>query len=139
MHRVNTPATNSWKGLAFEMVCLLHTPKIKNALGIGSVLTEEFSFSVRENLEQGIHGSQIDLVLKRADRITNLIEIKFSQGEYLVTKALDEAMRRKRLDYQRASGSKNTIHLTMIAPYGVMQNSYANNLDSVVTGEDLFL
>ena len=139
MHRVNTPATNSWKGLAFEMVCLLHTPKIKNALGIGSVLTEEFSFSVRENLEQGIHGSQIDLVLKRADRITNLIEIKFSQGEYLVTKALDEAMRRKRLDYQRASGSKNTIHLTMIAPYGVVQNSYANNLDSVVTGEDLFL
>lgn len=138
MHQVNAPAMNSWKGLAFEMVCLLHTQKIKNALGIGSVLTEEFSFTVRENLEQGIHGSQIDLVLQRADRITNLIEIKFSQDEYLITKALEEAMRRKRSDYQRASRSKNTIHLTMIAPYGVIQNSYANNLDSVVTGADLF-
>ena len=138
MHRVNTPAVNSWKGLAFELVCLLHTQKIKDALGIGSVLTEEFSFTVRENLEEGIHGSQIDLVLVRADRITNLIEIKFSQDEYLISKASEEAMRRKRSDYQRASGSKNTIHLTMIAPYGVIQNSYANNLDSVVTGEDLF-
>ena len=47
-------------------------------------------------------------------------------------------MRRKRSDYQRASGSKNAIQLTMIAPYGVTPNSYANNLDSVVTGEDLF-
>ena len=138
MHRANTPATNSWKGLAFELVCLLHTQKIKNALGIGSVLTEEFSFTVRENLEKGIHGSQIDLVLQRADRITNLIEIKFSQDEYLITKTMDEAMRRKRSDYQRTTGSKNTIHLTMIAPYGVIQNAYGNNLDSVVTGEDLF-
>ena len=47
-------------------------------------------------------------------------------------------MRRKRSDYQRATGSKNTIHLTMIAPYGVIQNAYAKNLDSVVTGDDLF-
>ena len=138
MHQSNTPATNSWKGLAFEMVCLLHTQEIKNALGIGSVLTEEFSFSVRENLEKGIHGSQIDLVLQRADRITNLIETKFSQDEYLITKATDEALRRKRSDYQRTVRSRNTIHLTMIAPYGVIQNAYANNLDSVVTGDDLF-
>ncbi len=138
MHQVNTPATNTWKGLAFEMVCLLHTQQIKDALGIGSVLTEEFSFSVREDLERGIHGSQIDLVIKRADRITNLIEAKFSQDEYLITKSTDEAMRRKCSDYQRATGSKNTIHLTMIAPYGVIQNTYANNLDSVVVGEDLF-
>jgi hypothetical protein len=48
-------------------------------------------------------------------------------------------MRRKRSDYQRASGSKDTIHLTLIAPCGVLQNSYACNLASVVTGEDLFL
>ena len=47
-------------------------------------------------------------------------------------------MRRKRSDFQRTTGSKKTIHLTMIAPYGVVQNAYANNLDSVVTGEDLF-
>ncbi len=138
MHQANTPATNSWKGLAFEMVCLLHTQEIKNALGIGSVLTEESSFKVRENLEKGIHGSQIDMVLQRADRITNLIEIKYSQDEYLITKATDDAMRRKRSDYQHVTGSKNTIHLTMIAPFGVIQNTYARNLDSVIIGDDLF-
>jgi hypothetical protein len=51
--------------------------------------------------------------------------MKYSEEEYLITKALDEAMRRKRSDYQRASGSKDTIHLTLIAPCGVMSNSYA--------------
>ena len=78
------------------------------------------------------------MVLKRADRITNLIETKFSQDEYLITKETDAAMRRKRSDYQRATGSKHTIHLTMIAPYGVVQNEYAGNLDSVVVCDDLF-
>lgn len=139
MPRENIPETSSWQELAFEMVSLLHTQKIKNALGIGAVLTEEFSFSVPENLEEGIYGSQIDLVLKRADRITNLIAMKFSEEEYLITKASDEAMRRKRSDYQHTSGSKDTIHLPLIAPCGVLQNSYACNLASVVTGEDLFL
>ena len=139
MERANTPETSRWQDLAFEMVSRLHTQNIKNALGIGAVLTEEFSFSVPENLAEGIYGSQIDLVLKRADRITNLMEIKFSEEEYLITKAADEAMRRKRSDYQRASGSKNAIHLTLIAPCGVLQNSYAHNLASVVTCEDLFL
>ncbi|WP_406043162.1 ATP-binding protein [Succinimonas sp.] len=139
MERANTTKTSRWQDLAFEMVSLLHTQKIKNALGIGAVLTEEFSFKVPENLDEGIYGSQIDLVLKRADRITNLIEMKYSEDEYLITKASDEAMRCKRSDYQRASGSKNAVHLMLIAPCGVMQNSYAGNLASVVTGEDLFL
>ena len=139
MHQVNTPATNTWKGLAFEMVCLLHVQEIKQKLGIGSVLTEVFSYVTRKDQEKGIHGSQIDLVIKRADRVTNLVEIKYGQEEYLITKSDDDSMRRKRADYQRSTKTRDTIHLTMISPYGVVWNSYAGNLDSVLTGNDLFL
>ena len=138
MHQSNTPKTNTWKGLAFELVCLLHTQEIKNRLGIGSVLTEVFSFSVQPDPEAGIHGSQIDLVIKRADRVTNLIEVKYSQDEYLVSRALDDAMRRKRSDFLRITGTRNAIHLTIIAPYGIIQNSYAANFDSVLTADALF-
>jgi hypothetical protein len=42
--RVNTLAASSWQDLAFEMDSQLHTQNIKNALGIGAVLTEEFFF-----------------------------------------------------------------------------------------------
>ena len=66
------------------------------------------------------------------------MDLQHSLFPDLITKATDESMRRKRSDYQRATGSKNTIHLTMIAPYGVIQNAYAGNLDSVVIGDDLF-
>ena len=34
-----------------------------------------FTFSVQPDPEAGIHGSQIDLVIKRADRVTNLTMI----------------------------------------------------------------
>ena len=138
MHQVNAPMTNTWKGLAFEMVCLLHVQEMKQKLGIGSVLTDVFSFVVKKDLEKGIQGSQIDLVLKRADKVTNLVEMKYSQDEYLITKGEDEAMRRRRSDYQRVMQTRDAIHLTMVSPYGVIQNSYAGNLDTVLTVDDLF-
>ena len=138
MHQANTPVTNTWKGLAFEMVCLLHVQEIKQKLGIGSVRTDVFSFTVKKDLEKGIHGSQIDLVIKRADKVTNLMEMKYGQEEYLITKSDDDAMRRRRSDYQRAMKSRDAIHLTMVTPYGVVQNAYAGNLDGVLTADDLF-
>ena len=68
MHQANSPATNTWKGLAFELVCLLHVVEMKAKMGIASVLTEVFSFSVEKNLEKGIQGSQIDLVMKGEEK-----------------------------------------------------------------------
>ena len=138
MHQSNMPETNSWKGYAFELVCLLHVEQMKWKLGISSVLTNVYSFSMQQNLENGIQGSQIDLVMERADRITNLFEMKYSHQEYLVTKEIDESLRRKRSDYQIGTKTKNAIQLTLVTPYGVIPNSYSNNLDSVLTTDDLF-
>lgn len=61
-----------------------------------------------------------------------------SQDCYMVTESDDEALRRKRSDYQRVMGTRNTTYITLVTPYGVIQNSYAGNLDSVLTGDDLF-
>ena len=138
MHQVNTSATYTWKGLSFELVCLLHVEEIKKALGIASVLTDVFTFSAKANLEEGIHGSQIDLVIKRADHVTNLAEMKYARDEYLITKADDDALRRKRSDYKRVTKSKDALYVTLVSPYGVIRNTYAGNVDSVVTGDDLF-
>lgn len=138
MHQSNMPETNSWKGYAFELVCLLHVDEMKWKLGISSVLTKVYSFFIPGDLEQGIQGSQIDLVLERSDRITNLFEMKYSHQEYLVTKEIDESLRRKRSDFQRGTKTRNAIQVTLVTPYGVIPNSYSNNLDSVLTADDLF-
>ena len=41
---LGTGKMNSWLGLAFERVCMLHIPQIKTALGIDRIHTEYYSW-----------------------------------------------------------------------------------------------
>ena len=41
---IRTPSYNSWSGLAYELVCLNHVDKIKNALGISGVESSEYAW-----------------------------------------------------------------------------------------------
>ena len=86
----------------------------------------------------GVQGTGQTALRYKKGRLGNIRPARACQTSVFCTKTVDDAIRRKRSDYQRATKSKNTVHMTMIAPYGVIQNAYANNLDSVVTGEDLF-
>ena len=137
-HQVNTPAVNTWAGLAFEQLCLLHTEQIKNALGISGVLTDISSFSCLADPETGISGSQIDLVIWRADRTVNLLEMKYARGAYTISKTVMEALRTKANDFILKTGTRDAIHLTMVTPYGLTWNSYAGEIQSQITVEDLF-
>lgn len=66
-NQINTPTVNEWEGVAFEMVCLLHVNQIKKKLGISGVLTECYSFHCKANLDKGLFGSQVDLLIERRD------------------------------------------------------------------------
>ena len=52
--------------------------------------------------------------------------------------AFDKAMRRRISDLQKATRTKYAIHSTLITTYDVEDNSYCGNIQSIVTGEDLF-
>ena len=136
-HQINTPAVNAWEGLAFEMLCLLHIHQIRSALGITGVLTEVASFSCRADPENGILGSQIDLVIRRADHTVNLLEMKYARGAYVMTKSGYMDLRRKADDFVRATKTRDAIHLTMVTPYGLAWNEYAGEIQSQITAEDL--
>ena len=60
---IDSPVRRAWTGLAFERVCLQHSEQIRNKLGITGVLTDECSWQCSADLDKGIHGSQIDLVI----------------------------------------------------------------------------
>ena len=75
----NTPAINTWKGLAFERVCLEHVNQIKKKLGISGVYTQEHSWRCDANPDHGVFGSQIDLLIVRKDQVINLCEMKYSE------------------------------------------------------------
>ena len=136
-HQINTPAINTWEGLAFEQICLLHVDQIRSSLGIEGILTDVASFFCTADPERGIQGSQIDLIIRRADHTINLLEMKYSREPYVLSKSVYLELRRKAGDFLRATKTRDAIHLTMVTPYGLFWNEYAGEIQSQITAEDL--
>ena len=134
----NSPGINAWSCVAFERVCLEHVPQIKTALGIAGVHTEVNAWSCKADHEKGLHGSQIDLMIVRKDQVINICEIKYSKSNYRVDGTFIENMRRKVSDFLLDSNTKYAIYPTLITTYGIVENAYSGELQSVITGEDLF-
>ncbi|MEE3468630.1 MAG: ATP-binding protein [Eubacterium sp.] len=138
INHINTPVVNTWLGLSFERVCLLHINQIKQKLGIAGVHTDVNSWYCGKDEDKGIYGSQIDLLIVRADQIIDLCEMKYSESAYTVTEKLDKSMRRKIQDFTTLTGTKSAIHPILITTYGVVENAYSGNFQAVITMEDLF-
>ena len=136
--QINSSQINAWSGLAFERVCLLHVAQIKKKLGISGILTEVHSWYCKPDPDRGIHGSQIDLLIVRKDQVINLCEMKYSDAEYTLTKREDEAIRRRVSDLRIATGTDYAIYPTLVTTRGLVDNSYAGNIQVVVTQDDLF-
>ena len=129
---------NAWCGLAFERVCLDHVPQIKRSLGISGVLTEVGSWSCKADPDNGLHGSQIDLLIARRDQVINLCEMKYARDDFAVTKAAEESLRHKVSDFRALTRTRSALHVTLITTYGLKAGKYSGSVQSVVTADDLF-
>lgn len=127
---------NTWKGYAFERVCLQHIPQIKNALGISGVQTNVCSWLARATDER--RGAQIDLVIQRADGFTDVCEIKHSSNIFTIDKDYAANLQNKLDAYQELSKDKRTLHLVMVTTNGVAHNSNFNMIQKEITMDDLF-
>lgn len=137
-HFLNKPKLNTWKGLAFERVCLEHVYQIKNKLGIIGVISNEFSFLCKENKEKGIYGSQIDLFIDREDRIINVCEMKYSTVPYEMTEEDDMKMRLKMADFEKISKTNKVLFPVIVSPFGLKENKYSMSYPYVITLKNLF-
>ena len=125
-----------WKGLAFERVCLQHIPQIKNALGISGVQTHVCSWFARGT--KSYRGAQIDLVMQRADGVTDICEMKHSPDTFSIDKDYADALQNKLDAYRRLSDDKRTPHLVMVTTCGIARNEYYNMVQKEITLDDLF-
>lgn len=137
LHMVKDQKRIVWEGLAFELVCLLHSGQIKRKLGISGVATEESSWRFVSD-DPRLKGAQIDLVIRRGDHVTNLCEIKYSAGEYEIS--ADEAvrLREKVAAFSRETRTNDTCHLTFVTTYGLKRTKASCVVQSEVTLDDLF-
>ena len=133
-----SPLFNSWSGLAFERVCLLHSEQMKKALGISGVITHEYSWSTVATDEHP--GVQIDLLIDRSDKTINLCEIKYSEIPYSIDKKYIENLRNKSALFRQLTKTRKGIALTMITSSGLLKNLHSmNNIHSEITVDDLFI
>ena len=134
----NTPIVTAWSGIAFERVCLEHVPQIKAALGISGVHTEVSTWQCAPAPDEGIYGSQIDLLIVRKDQVINLCEMKYSESGYIVSAEFNRDQNRKISDFRKKTGTRYAIHSTLITTYETVRNQYSGELQAIITAEDLF-
>lgn len=137
-NQLNTPLLNSWRGLAFERVCLLHSDSIKKALGISGVHTSSYPWSAQKDEEKGVFGSQIDMVIERKDDIVDLLEIKCYDTPYRLDSRRIETLCKKKHDFLTLSKTKSALHIGMLALNGVVENEHSKEIQFTLTGDDLF-
>jgi AAA+ ATPase superfamily predicted ATPase len=132
-----TPKHNTWRGYAFEQVCLWHISQIKNKLGISGVSTNYSSWRSIDGNSKNI--AQIDLVIDRNDHIINICEMKYSKDEYTITKEYSELLRKRYAMFTEATKTRKSVHTTMITTYGTKHNTYFGNIQNEVKMNDLFV
>ena len=87
---------------------------------------------------EGQKGGQIDLVIKRADRIIHLCEMKFSKSEFRITEAYEQLLRQRLELFQSTTKTKFSLVITFVTTYGVADGLHHSLVHSEVTMEQLF-
>ena len=124
----------AWAGFSFEMLCLLHAPQLKKALGISGIRTNEYAWRSKNAAD----GVQIDLLIDRNDHVINLCEMKFSLNKFNIDKAYAESLRRKIGVFKDETKTTKSIFLTMITSFGLKPNEYANMVQNALSLDALF-
>ena len=138
LHHHRDRSVESWQGYSFEQVCLTHLSQIKHGLGISGIATECSAWRFQPRKEDGRKGAQVDLVIRRADRLTHLVEMKFSEQPYEIDKDYEERLRVRRMTFSSVTGISHGLLDTFITPEGIKRNSHSSFVHSELTSKDLF-
>ena len=141
-HNFQSRSVEAWQGLSFELVCFMHLTQIKRSLGIAGISTEASSWryvppkKAEANEEKG---TQIDLLIDRADRMINLCEMKFSMHPYRITDDYEKQLRdRMEVFRSKTKTTKSLVH-TFVTTFGVANGKYRSIVNSEVMMDDLFV
>lgn len=142
-HNFQSPAIESWQGLSFELLSLLHLPQIKMKLGISGIATAASSWRYvlpknKEQNEKKEKGTQIDLLIDRGDRVINLCEMKFSVKPYRITDSYENTLRDRMSIFQEKTKTTKTLVYTFVTTFGVANSVGRSIVNSEVTIDDLF-
>jgi hypothetical protein len=133
-HTLNTPAQNTWYGLAFERLCLYHIWEIIQSLRLDTILTTYYSWR-----SAGENPAQIDMIIDRADGITDICEMKYSRYEYIQDAEESNKLYRRIENFRKAVKNKKTIRTVLVTTQGLAKGEHSDDFSKVLTLKDLFI
>lgn len=132
-----SPAYHAWSGYAFESVCLKHIPQIKQALGITGIISNEYSWQMKGDAENP--GTQIDLLIDRSDNCINLMEVKFHDSEFEMSKAYAAQLQSKANIFKEKTRTQKNVFITLLTAAGTRKNEhYLSVVTNALELSDLF-
>ena len=129
-----SPSHNSWSGYAFELVCLLHSERIKNKTGAAFAIANIRSW----RSEKSQPAAQIDMLIERSDGIIDICEMKYTTDDFSMSKADYDNLRNKCRAFAGETKTKKTLRLVLVTTYGLAPNECSEDIQIVVTMDDLF-
>lgn len=136
-HLSQSAAYKAWSGYAFESICLKHVQQIKNALKIAGIYS--FASSFYQKGTDGQRGVQVDLLIDRNDQVINLVEIKFYQDSFVLTKAYAEQLRQKMAAFRYHTKTRKQLSWILLSTFGQLENKHSLGLiTQTLTLADLF-
>lgn len=137
-HLSQTQQYKTWAGYAYENICFKHLSQIKKALGISGIYSTSSSFYQKGTAMQ--KGTQIDLLIDRNDHAINLVEIKFYNDTYTLTKKYAQTLREKRSVFKQITKTKKHLTWLLITTFGLRHNQHSLGLiQNSLTLDDLFV
>lgn len=137
-HHFSDRSVETWEGFTFEEVCLRHLPHIKRGLGIEGMATEASAWRYIPYNKSERKKAQVDLVIKRADKIVHLVEMKFSETPYKITKAYETRLQERKALFMEATGITRGVVHTFVTPFGLSKGLHSSIIHSQLTSGDLF-
>lgn len=131
------PAYKTWSGYAFENLCFKHIFAIKKALGISGIISNDYSWTLKGN--ETTDGAQIDFIIDRDDNCINVLELKFHETEFEITKSYAEQLRERIQIFKTRTRTRKNVFLTMLTVFGVKRNEhYLSLVTNQLLIDDLF-
>lgn len=133
-NHVGTPKINTFLGLAYERICMIHIDQILIALHLDNIHTEYYSWRSRASDP----GAQIDLIIDRADGIQTICEIKFSMAEYAISKIEYQKLLNRVSAFRQETRTRKGFQIVFVTTYGLKDNTYSEISSRNVKLSDLF-
>lgn len=143
-NHIGTSEVNAWLGLSFERLCMAHVSQIKQALHIDRIATKFYSWRGKRAISgtaQDLNVAkkpQIDMILERADRIINIMEMKYSEAEYTLDKEENGKIRRRVEAFRKETGVKEALWPALVTTYGLTNGIHSSTFVATITMDDLF-